>query len=102
MPTPSPIFWIIFGVRPMHLNTFLCEQHARGASRGRTGVDDELRAPLRAQRGKLGEADVVADADAQAARVGVDDRDGLPGRQRVRLPERDLAGHVDVEQVHLM
>ena len=70
MPTPGHVFqglWVLNSGNTKPLKQRMWG-NARGGNvyRGRTGVDGELRAALRAQRGELGEADVVANANAQS------------------------------------
>lgn len=50
---------------------------------------------------QLREAEVIADAHAQGPMHGVNQGASGAGRQSFRLPERDFAGDVDVEQMHL-
>ena len=51
--------------------------------------------------GQVGEADVVADAQSDLSEGRLERGEVGTGRQRVRLPEGDLAGDVDVEEVDL-
>ncbi|KAJ8124510.1 hypothetical protein O1611_g9129 [Lasiodiplodia mahajangana] len=75
-------------------------KHVQRAGRQVEGarVDEGESAAARGDHGELGEAHVVADGDGDApiARQ-VDERQLVPRRQHVALPERDLAGYVDVE-----
>ena len=66
------------------------------------GVQEQEAALAGGNGGEFGEADVVADREGDLA-VGreVDEGQFVPGGEDVRLPEGDLAGDVDVEQMHL-
>lgn len=74
-----------------------CTKERKSSAR----VDNDLGATLRVELRELGKADVVANANAQAARVSVHDRQALPWRQRLRFLEGHAPRDVYVEQVHL-
>mmetsp|Transcript_10449 Transcript_10449/g.25954 ORF Transcript_10449/g.25954 Transcript_10449/m.25954 type:complete len:232 (+) Transcript_10449:2107-2802(+) len=67
----------------------------------RARVHQQLAAARRVDLRQLGEADVVADAQAQPARLRVHHGGAVTRRERVGLAERDLARDVNVKQVHL-
>ncbi|KAK8930269.1 hypothetical protein VCV18_002940 [Metarhizium anisopliae] len=67
----------------------------------RPRVNQRKGAPPRRNHGQLREPHVVADGHGHGAVLGqVDQRDLVPGAQDVRLAKGDLAGDVDVEEVH--
>mmetsp|Transcript_90874 Transcript_90874/g.293432 ORF Transcript_90874/g.293432 Transcript_90874/m.293432 type:complete len:306 (+) Transcript_90874:97-1014(+) len=84
-----------------HLPVRRAGRHVEG-----TWVDQELGPSLPQREGHLGEAHVVADADAGAAPREVDKGQRLTRREHVRLLELHrgalvCGSNVDVEQVHL-
>lgn len=65
-------------------------------------VQEQEAALARGDGGEFGEADVVADGEGDFAVGGdVDEGDFVAGGEDVGFPEGDLAGYVDVEEVHL-
>lgn len=87
---------------PLHVTgSNLTNVPGKNSSKSLTWVHYQLRAPISVHHCQLGKTDVVADADAQPAGSCVQHGDSLPARQRLRLFECDLAGDVDVEQMHL-
>ena len=66
----------------------------------RARVEQQERALARSDGGELGEADVVADGQADFA-IGryIDDGDFVPWAQHLGFAEGDFAGDVDVEEV---
>jgi hypothetical protein len=67
----------------------------------RAGVEQEKRAFAGGDGGELGEADVVADSDGDLSVLGeVYEGDFVARGEHVALAELNLAGDVDVEEVH--
>src|SRR5262249_54553593 len=63
--------------------------------------DDDLRSSQCELPVQLRKAEVVADRHADDSQLGGCADDGVTGAPRLRLPNRDVAGDVDVEQMQL-
>ncbi|KAL1438853.1 hypothetical protein MTO96_047773 [Rhipicephalus appendiculatus] len=74
-------------------------ERPRGHVEG-TGVEEQLAALFGVKLRHLGEAQVVADAEANLAVRGVERGQAVAGSEAVRFPERYLSGNVDVEEVN--